>query len=493
MLATMPGLPMFGHGQIEGFTEKYGMEYRRSYKDEKPDGALVARHEREIFPLLRNRKLFAEVDQFCIFDFQTEGGHVDENVFAYSNGTKSAKALMFFNNHWERTKGRIELSSPFVEKGSTGPGALKRKNLAEALEFNASPGHYLNANELRSGLWYIFDCHELGAKGWSVELEGFQTLVFTDFAEVYDMDGTYHRLCESLDGRPVADLDDALEEAARPELYHTLQVSVGALDEFASAVSGGSEQDAALLVEKAGAETEPFFSWLSQALSEDEGPRPGISSVEESRKALEKGLKGLAVLAKNADSSALGFKALLATSRGASALVHYLFLLALAFLVPDANRTEELRYVLEKYLIKKKLSQTPTDGLVFAFASRPKDSAQGNDAEGEASVPRLMSSARERAAELIRWACGDEEAKAALGINAWEGKVYFNAERFESLLELWPCFALLEESMVRRNEAAGRDFVDRILEIRDLTKTAVKGSSYIVENLLANIEGKSEA
>ena len=28
LMATLPGLPMFGHGQIEGFTEKYGMEYR---------------------------------------------------------------------------------------------------------------------------------------------------------------------------------------------------------------------------------------------------------------------------------------------------------------------------------------------------------------------------------------------------------------------------------------------------------------------------------
>jgi hypothetical protein len=27
LMATLPGLPMFGHGQIEGFTEKYGMEY----------------------------------------------------------------------------------------------------------------------------------------------------------------------------------------------------------------------------------------------------------------------------------------------------------------------------------------------------------------------------------------------------------------------------------------------------------------------------------
>ena len=30
LMATLPGLPMFGHGQIEGFTEKYGMEFQRA-------------------------------------------------------------------------------------------------------------------------------------------------------------------------------------------------------------------------------------------------------------------------------------------------------------------------------------------------------------------------------------------------------------------------------------------------------------------------------
>ena len=29
LMATMPGLPMFGHGQVEGYHEKYGMEYYR--------------------------------------------------------------------------------------------------------------------------------------------------------------------------------------------------------------------------------------------------------------------------------------------------------------------------------------------------------------------------------------------------------------------------------------------------------------------------------
>ena len=55
LLATLPGLPMFGHGQFEGFAEKYGMEFRRASMDEQPDPWLIERHEREIVPLLHRR------------------------------------------------------------------------------------------------------------------------------------------------------------------------------------------------------------------------------------------------------------------------------------------------------------------------------------------------------------------------------------------------------------------------------------------------------
>ena len=64
MMATMPGLPMFGHGQLEGFEEKYGMEYRRAYRDEiarpRPHRAPRARDipaAQEAQPLLRSRAL----------------------------------------------------------------------------------------------------------------------------------------------------------------------------------------------------------------------------------------------------------------------------------------------------------------------------------------------------------------------------------------------------------------------------------------------------
>ena len=68
-MVTLPGLPMFGHGQIEGFSEKYGMEYRYAKWEEQPDRDLVERHEREIFPLMKRRHLFADVKHFLLYDF----------------------------------------------------------------------------------------------------------------------------------------------------------------------------------------------------------------------------------------------------------------------------------------------------------------------------------------------------------------------------------------------------------------------------------------
>ena len=73
VLATLPGLPMLGHGQVQGFGEKYGMEFRRAMLDEQPDPWLVARHEREIFPLLHQRAWFAEAADFLLYDFTTAG------------------------------------------------------------------------------------------------------------------------------------------------------------------------------------------------------------------------------------------------------------------------------------------------------------------------------------------------------------------------------------------------------------------------------------
>ncbi len=105
MMVTLPGLPMFGHGQIEGFSEKYGMEYRYAKWDEQPDRDLIQRHEREIFPLMKRRHLFADVKNFLLYDFFTPEGSVNENVFAYSNRAGDERALVVYNNKYESGKG----------------------------------------------------------------------------------------------------------------------------------------------------------------------------------------------------------------------------------------------------------------------------------------------------------------------------------------------------------------------------------------------------
>jgi hypothetical protein len=108
VMATLPGLPMFGHGQIEGFTEKYGMEYRRAYWDEQPDSYLVERHNREIFPCCVV-VTFSPARFFALCDFYLPS-HVNEDVYAYSNQRGDERGLRF-NNRFADTPGWVRLRS----------------------------------------------------------------------------------------------------------------------------------------------------------------------------------------------------------------------------------------------------------------------------------------------------------------------------------------------------------------------------------------------
>ncbi|HWP68459.1 MAG TPA: alpha-amylase family glycosyl hydrolase [Rectinemataceae bacterium] len=538
MMATMPGLPMFGHGQIEGLTEKYGMEYRRSYRDEKPDEALVARHEREIFPLLRMRKLFAEVDNFCLFDFLSGNHHVDENVFAYSNGLGEQRALVFYNNHWERSSGKIYASCAYSEKNPDGTKHMRTKTLVQALDLDPGPGNYLAAFELKSGLWYIHRCSDLNLEGWQVSLEGYQTLVFTEFSRVHDSDGSFERLMISLKGKGIADLDEGLEEAARPELYHALGTTILAIRECALALSEKREEEVAFAAERAGEQAELFFSRLAQAIAEDGGPNPGIVAVSKGRTIIENGIAMLAALQfksrgeVSADEDELRviaqFRSVMNSERGLHALLHYIFIFGLSRMNAGANQSEELRYLLEKFLVKKKLQEESTTSqirkaetsgavsgaveaslariddaaaysLAFAFATRPRDTALRPSAAAPKKQGSFPSLPRERAAELVRWAGNDHEAREALGINSWEGVDYFNKEKYEALLELWPCFALLEEALFSLDASRSRQkpvvtprlfgaSSSQIFEMRDIAFKAEERSEFKVSDLIAAIK-----
>ena len=140
LMATLPGLPMFGHGQIEGFTEKYGMEYKRAYWDEQPDQQLIERHAWQIFPLLKRRYLFSGVEHFYLYDFYTPEGHVDENVFAYSNCSGDERSLVVYHNRFGDTSGWIKTSSAFMDKNS---GELRQVDLRTGLNLPGDRRRYI--------------------------------------------------------------------------------------------------------------------------------------------------------------------------------------------------------------------------------------------------------------------------------------------------------------------------------------------------------------
>ena len=181
LMITMPGLPMFGHGQIEGFSEKYGMEYRRAYKNESVNQALVERHEREIFPLLHLRHLFAHVDDFHFYDFYKSDGTVDENVFAYSNGWGESKVLVFYHNRFAETSGWIKQSCAWLDKGS---GELRRINLDFALGLRREKGTFVRFKELISGREYTLSTEDIFEHGFYIHLKAYEYRVFTDFKVV---------------------------------------------------------------------------------------------------------------------------------------------------------------------------------------------------------------------------------------------------------------------------------------------------------------------
>ncbi len=212
LMSTLPGLPMFGHGQIEGYSEKYGMEFRRAYWDEKSDPYLVERHKRQIFPVLHKRPLFAGVDNFLLYDFFTSGGWVNEDVFAYSNRLGDERALVVVHNKYAETEGWMRWSAGFRAKHSDG-GKLTQRSLIEGLGFSGQENQHLLFRDLLDGLEYIRPASELAQKGLHLHLSAYRAHVFSEFRQVHDDEfGSYRMLSEYLNGRGVPSIEEALRE-----------------------------------------------------------------------------------------------------------------------------------------------------------------------------------------------------------------------------------------------------------------------------------------
>ena len=220
LMATLPGLPMIGHGQIEGYEEKYGMEFRRASRVEPTDDGLVAEHWRRISPLLHRRHLFSGARHFRLFDvFQGHGG-VNEDVYAYSNREGDQRALVLVNNRYADAHGWIRMSAAFAIKHGDGGREMRQASLADALALDTR-APFVRCYDLVSGLQHLYRTHALGDQGLHLHLGPYGSRVLLDWHAVHEDGRPWGALCDALEGRGAPSLDDALLEQELAEVRAT--------------------------------------------------------------------------------------------------------------------------------------------------------------------------------------------------------------------------------------------------------------------------------
>ncbi|MDR2941282.1 MAG: alpha-amylase [Treponema sp.] len=503
LLVTMPGLPMFGHGQIEGFEEKYGMEYRRSYRDEQPDGYMIERHERDIFPLMKRRYLFSGSENFRIYDLYC-GGSVNENVFAYSNrvytGSGVEKALVFYNNSYYETTGWIKTSDPAIPRAD---GGVFRDSLSEALLIHGDSRYFTILREQKSNLWFIRSSKAISENGFFVGLKGYETQVFLDIYEVEDDEkGRWARLNNDLDGRGVTDplaaikdiyLGDLyyhLAEMFKPEIIESLcnlneknssageikesagdffitasyfmDGANGAYDEWAAFDENGVKRKFTMVPNEA--IIREFGLFLDRMIKIKEAlGKPSSPFLKDMKAHIEKGQKLCAI------TMGYGLIYMLRLVIGKEAEGRHAA--DLAFTHWDIGR--KLRDIFRRY------------GLSENEAWRITDIARAVLSKTAMSEPSLVEKekkfdAAEFAALIIDENYLDADFRRILGINIFEDVAWFNKEGFEDALFYTSLFFMVEGSV----KISMEERIDRIVKIYDVLKKAEEKSGYRFDNLL---------
>lgn len=179
LLFAMPGTPLIGHGQIEGLREKYGMEYRRAYRQEAPESEAIRRHETELVPLLARRAVFAAAGAFELYVFEKESQDGEaEDVIAVSNRLGASRGLVVVHNRAGTIRGRLRrtVSRP------RGEDVAASVSIARALGIDTSshPHATLRGRDLLTGQAIEITGRQLEQEGLRISLGPYERIVWGD-------------------------------------------------------------------------------------------------------------------------------------------------------------------------------------------------------------------------------------------------------------------------------------------------------------------------
>jgi hypothetical protein len=407
---------MLGHGQVEGLGERYGMEFRRPTRDEQPNAELVVRHERELFPLFRQRRRFAASQDFRLYDAITGAGGVDEDVFAYSNGSGAARSLVVYHDRFASTAGRIRVSVAFAVKGDDGERRLERTVLADALGLSGDPEAVVSFRDPRTGYGLVATIRELRERGLELRLAAYESHVFTEIEEHPSSDLDWRLLAERLGGAGAASLDDALAAIRYEAVHEPLRAALAALPDLDVA--------AALLAEAA-----------SAAGADPAGVATAVDRLSRLAERRAVGSERRAVQGEDIEGAArLGWAALAWLPGTAPA---------------RRAAVDELRLT---WPLARALAARGMDGEAARAAADRARFLAGVPLPGE--VGGQGKAAAGKAAALVDAWVADPELRAAIGHHTWEGVDYVSAEGWAALASATAALAALADPDVKAVRAA---------------------------------------
>ena len=469
MMITLPGLPMFAHGQIEGYTEKYGMEYYKAYYNEFVDESLVQRHEAELFPLMQKRYLFSQVSNFEFYDFIDESGNLNENVFAFSNMSGNERTLVLYNNSYEQSKGKIYFSTGKVT--SENEAHLKKKSITEALNLNTNGDVFYILDDHKTKLEFLRNGKELVDEGISVFLNGYQYHVFLGFTEVKDVTGEYYDLHKSLNGKGVESIKQSLKELKLSPL-HDAVINIcnrELLKEFSAACGFLSKGKLKIEAEKIEKVTSYGRSKILSLVNEVKNylyisvdEQKIITTIEQKFLILSM-LDSFVSSLKEDESENL--KHALVFYHGKSAykdfFILYTIILTILEAVKSSSENEELLHLYNELLLGKPLWQgllhlndsfetlRQEFGLAKILPSEESIFPDELLAQKNAKLPKRNNARKGKKEEKSNASVKlvtlleKEFLKKFLNVNEYQGKIYFSKENFETFLHWSFTFALV--------------------------------------------------
>lgn len=518
MMATLPGLPMFGHGQIEGFTERYGMEFRRAYRDESPDSWLVGRHEREISPLLHRRALFAEVREFLLYDFYTDEGWVNEDVFAYSNRRGDERALVVYHNRYATARGWIKMSCAYAEKTAHGGRHLRQHSLAESFGLHPDHDAFVTYRDAISGLEYLHRASDLVERGLRVELDAYKYRVLLDWREVRDPARPWHALCDMLGGQGVPSVELKLCELELKPVHDAVRALLE--PSIAEAIGGeipeivAEEETAIVEAEGVAEEALPrvrdrmyrLLDEVPRFIASGTGQTAGLKPVQGSRADAEPVIESMLQRLRAAEQVPAmerffskpwpaDARAVLPVSNGQNGnraaiwgtIIAWCTLEALGQFDDPMDPEHASAQLFEAMKLREPMAES-LEVLGLEGEERWRAVARVRAALAHASWAPGAQPVIGKTAAPMSW-LHDPEVAWLIGVHEWEGVRYFVKENYERLLWWMALPALLTICAAPRPDIEAIRDLENELEAR---MRAAEESGYRVEALIDSVTGQRE-